>query len=194
MKNSYRKSSASRSPATKEYTYELGESERSGPFIRTSQGSGRNGEFINTVAELDSFLARADAMRAERTTLAAHLTRDAESPEDVTVPTVDPAMIQNLARTLGIPPDALKMFNLIGTGNAEPPVKATAALPDEPEMVFLVGDVVQFDTRKWPYEVVTYDVKTDVATIKRLPWGTQRGGERATRIDKATERLSLWDA
>ena len=194
MKNSYRQSSASRSPATKEYTYSLGESERSGPFIRTSQGSGRNGEFINTVSEFDAFLARADEMRAERATLAAHLTRDAESPEDVTVPTVDTAMIQNLARTLGIPADALTMLNLIGTGNAEPPVKATAALPDEPEMVFLVADIVQFDTRAWPYEVVTYDVKTDVATIKALPWGDRRAGQRAVKVHKATERLSLWDA
>tara|TARA_R100000664_G_scaffold34023_1_gene53504 strand:- start:1549 stop:2136 length:588 start_codon:yes stop_codon:yes gene_type:complete len=194
MANRYRtQTSASRQPQTKEYTYSLGESARSGPFIRTGQGTGgRNCEFINSVDELDSYLARAEEMKREYEVLKRHLLGSDTEPE--TAPAVDSAL--NAAIADAIKRGAIRMEDLIGTANV-PPVRTAAPLPDEPEeedeLVFLKSDVVQYDTRKFPYTIVSYDVKKDIAKIKRLPWDGQPAGQRATTVERATERLSLWD-
>ena len=194
MANRYRtQTSASRQPQTKEYTYSLGESARSGPFIKTGQGTGgRNCEFINNVDELDLYLARAEEMKQEYAVLKRHLLGSETVPE--TAPAVDGAL--NAAIADAIKRGAIRMEDLIGAANV-PPVRTAAALPDEPEeedeLVFLKSDVVQLDTRKFPYTIVSYDVSKDIAKIKRLPWEGQAAGERTTTIREASTRLSLWD-
>ena len=190
MANRYRQQSASRQPRTKEYTYDLGGSERSGPFIKTGQGTGgRGGEFINTVAELDAYFERNDEMKREYETLKRHLLGGTE-PE--AAPAVDNALQAALAEAIRT--GAVRLEDLVNTGI--PPVR-TAALPPEPEdedeLVFLKSDVVQLDTRKFPYTIVSYDVSKDIAKIKRLPWEGQAAGERTTTIREASTRLSLWD-
>jgi hypothetical protein len=191
-----RQSSASRQSSrksVKSYTFDLFTNPKSGPFLKTDQGTrGSNGEFINQgprgnhTAELDAWLARADLIRERYDEIAAHLAYDKEDPIEAVPPAGTTSQMLKLMKVLGIPASSVNLAMLAGSDADE---------EDEDEYdgaLFQVGQEVQCDTKAWPYEVIEYDEETDVILIKRLPWRKQPAGQRCVKIENASERISDW--